>query len=52
MSEVSRELWQVALDIDPVAIPAHKSIDGQTMAKIMQPGAPTVAGTAQTDLVR
>lgn len=50
--EVSREHRQVALDIDPVAVPAQQGIDGHAMAKITQPWPPAVAGAAQAYLVR
>jgi hypothetical protein len=51
MAEVSRELRQVSLDIDPIAIPAQERIDRHTMTKVMQSWPSAVAGAAQADLV-
>jgi hypothetical protein len=35
MPEVGRQLGQVLLDIDAVAIPFEECVDGQSMAKIV-----------------
>jgi hypothetical protein len=46
MAEVGRELGQVSLDIDAVAIPMQECIDCRSVAKIMQSWPSAVASTA------
>jgi hypothetical protein len=52
MSEIGRELGQVSLHIDAVAIPPEKRNDGQSMAKIMQARPSRIVRAAKADLAR
>jgi len=51
MSEVGGQLGQMALDIDPAAMPPAKGVDGQTVAKVQQARSARIAAVAQADLV-
>jgi phage-related protein len=52
MSEVGRELREVTFDIDVLPVPAQQHLDGESVAKIMEPRPVAVGGAAQADLAR
>jgi len=52
MTEVSRELVQMTLDIDILLVPAHQRLNGEAVAKIVHAGPMAVARAPQADLAR
>ena len=49
MAEISREFWQMLLNINAALVPLEECVDGQSVTKIMETRASRIARAAEAD---